>query len=317
MRRWRKSSRHSSNTGAARIGLDVGGERQKAFLERMNLLKPLTTEIGPSAEPRIPKVWREINTATIAYGHGISVPPLRFAAAAAALVNGGWLIEPTFLPRSRDVAQMLSTRAVRPETSRAIRHMMRINVENGTGKLADAPGYDVGGKTGTAVKLVDGHYGKEVLTTFIAAFPMQEPQYVVMVTFSTNRRRPTPPVIAPRRPGTPRRWPERLSAVWLPCWECRRRRPPHLSMRPPMAWRRQVREGAARSGEFPLLRRGEGRARGEFEWPSSANSPSEIPLAQIFLQKEAAVRNFVTGAACAVPPVAPSHFALAPHQCVG
>lgn len=172
----------SSNTGAARIGLDVGGERQKAFLERMGLLTPLTTEIGATAEPRIPKIWREINTATIAYGHGVAVPPLRFAAAAAALVNGGWLLDPTFLPRSKEAAEMVATRVLRPETSLAMRRMMRINVENGTGKLAAAPGYDVGGKTGTAVKLVDGRYGKEVLTTFVAAFPMQDPQYIVMVT---------------------------------------------------------------------------------------------------------------------------------------
>jgi cell division protein FtsI (penicillin-binding protein 3) len=173
---------HSSNTGAARIGLDVGGERQKAFLERMGLLKPLATEIGASAEPRAPKIWREINTATIAYGHGVSVPPLRFAAAAAALVNGGWLLDPTFLPRSRQDAKLMATRVLRPETSLAMRKMMRLNVENGTGKLAAAPGYDVGGKTGTAVKLADGRYGKEVLATFLAAFPMQDPQYIVMVT---------------------------------------------------------------------------------------------------------------------------------------
>lgn len=173
---------HSSNTGAARIGLDVGGVRQKEFLERLGLLKPLTTEIGASAEPKSPKVWREINTATIAYGHGVAVPPLRFAAAAAALVNGGWLVEPTFLPRSQKEARAGAKRVLKAETSAIMRRLMRVNVENGTGKLAAAPGYSVGGKTGTAVKLENGRYGANVLTTFVAAFPMDEPQYVVMVT---------------------------------------------------------------------------------------------------------------------------------------
>jgi cell division protein FtsI (penicillin-binding protein 3) len=172
----------SSNTGAARIALDVGGERQKAFLERLDLLKPLTTEIGASAEPRSPKIWRDINTATIAYGHGVAVPPLRFAAAAAALVNGGRLMEPTFFPRSIEKAKALAKQVLKPETSKVMRRLMRVNVERGTGKAAAAPGYNVGGKTGTAVKLENGHYGSKVLTSFVAAFPMDDPQYVVMVT---------------------------------------------------------------------------------------------------------------------------------------
>lgn len=173
---------NSSNTGAARIALDVGGARQKAFLERLGLLKPLVTEAGESVAPRAPAPWREVNTATIAYGHGLAVPPLSFASASAALVNGGWLLTPTFLPRSRQEARVLGRRVMRPETSVVMRRLMRANVERGTGKLAEAPGYFVGGKTGTAMKVEKGRYGKDVMTSFVAAFPMGDPQYLVTVT---------------------------------------------------------------------------------------------------------------------------------------
>ena len=172
---------HSSNVGAAMIALKSGGDKQKAFLTKLGLLDQGRTEAGPIAQPQVPKRWERIEQITIAYGHGVAVAPLQFAAAAAALVNGGELVRPTFL-RGRSDGQ--KTRVVSAETSRQINELMRLNVTDpaGTGKRAEVPGYRVGGKTGTAeMAAVGGYAEKSVISSFVAAFPMEKPQYVVMV----------------------------------------------------------------------------------------------------------------------------------------
>jgi len=171
----------SSNTGAARIALQVGAAGQKAFLEKLGLLQPLTTELGPTARPLFPEPWRNINTMTVAYGHGVSVPPFAFAVASAALVNGGHRIEPTFLPRSRAEGRAKAVKVLSPDTSAAMRRMFWMNVENGTGRRAKVEGYRVGGKTGTAWKPAAGGYSREVISSFVAVFPMDDPQYLVLV----------------------------------------------------------------------------------------------------------------------------------------
>jgi cell division protein FtsI (penicillin-binding protein 3) len=172
----------SSNTGAARIALDVGGYRQRDFLERLGLLAPLETELPPTAKPQVPQVWRESTTMTVSYGHGIAVAPLNFAAAGAALVNGGYLVEPTFLKRSRGEGRRRAEKVLRSSTSDAMRRLMRRNVLEGTGRNAQVKGYRLGGKTGTANKPIAGGYSrKKVISTFFAAFPMDDPQYLVLV----------------------------------------------------------------------------------------------------------------------------------------
>lgn len=172
---------HSSNVGAAMIALKSGGEQQKAFLGKLGLLEQGRTQAGLIAMPQVPKRWERIEQITIAYGHGLAVAPLQFAAAAAALVNGGELVKPTFLRSQGDGAK---TRVISAETSRQINELMRLNVTepSGTGKRAEVPGYRVGGKTGTAeMAAVGGYAKKSVISSFVAAFPMDKPQYVVMV----------------------------------------------------------------------------------------------------------------------------------------
>ncbi len=172
----------SSNTGAARIALDVGGYRQRDFLERLGLLAPLETELPPTAKPQVPKVWRESTTMTVSYGHGIAVAPLNFAAAGAALVNGGYLVRPTFLKRSRGEGRRRAKKVLRSSTSDAMRRLMRRNVLEGTGRNARVKGYRLGGKTGTANKPIAGGYSrKKMISTFFAAFPMDDPQYLVLI----------------------------------------------------------------------------------------------------------------------------------------
>ncbi len=173
---------YSSNIGAARMALAVGVDGHKAFLKKMGQLDRLRTELPESAEPLVPKHWGELNTVTIAFGHGLSVAPLQAAMGIAATVNGGLLIKPTFLKRDRAEAMKIAQRVLKPETSRDMRYLLRLNAEKGTATLANVPGYYVGGKTGTAEKVVNGRYAKhKLLTDFMAVLPADKPKYLLMV----------------------------------------------------------------------------------------------------------------------------------------
>ena len=173
---------YSSNIGAARIALLMGGEAQQAFLRKLGQLTRLRTELPESADPIVPRRWSDLTTATVAFGHGLSVAPLQAAMGAAAILNGGILIPPTFLKRSRAQAEALGKRVIKPETSELMRYLMRLNVEKGTARKADVPGYYIGGKTGTADKVINGRYSKtKVLTDFMAVLPADHPRYLLLV----------------------------------------------------------------------------------------------------------------------------------------
>jgi cell division protein FtsI (penicillin-binding protein 3) len=173
---------YSSNIGAARMALAVGVEQHKAFLRKMGQLTRLRTELPESAEPLVPKRWGELNTITIAFGHGLSVAPLQSVMAVAALANGGRLIPPTFLKRSEEEARSLGVQVIKPETSDKMRYLMRLNAEKGTATKADVKGYYVGGKTGTSDKIVGGRYSKtKVLTSFMAIMPADKPRYLLLI----------------------------------------------------------------------------------------------------------------------------------------
>lgn len=172
---------YSSNIGAARMGLDVGTERQRDYLQRFGMLSPAAIELPEVGAPLVPTTWREINTLTISYGHGLAISPLQLAAGVATLVNGGILRPPTLLARAAG-DRPAGRRVISAVTSRMMRGLMRLVVERGTGRKANAAGYRVGGKTGTAEKLVDGRYVEDArLASFVAAFPIDAPRYVVLV----------------------------------------------------------------------------------------------------------------------------------------
>src|SRR6266478_493520 len=173
---------YSSNIGAARIALGQGVEAHKAFLAKMGQLTRLRTELPESAAPLVPRRWSELNTVTIAFGQGLSVAPLQAVMGINALMNGGYLIPPTFLKRSAEEARALATRVIKPETSQKMRFLMRLNAEIGTAKTADVKGYYVGGKTGTSEKVINGRYAKKkVLNSFTAIIPADSPQYQLLV----------------------------------------------------------------------------------------------------------------------------------------
>jgi cell division protein FtsI (penicillin-binding protein 3) len=172
----------SSNVGAARIALSQGVEAHKAFLRKMGQLERLRTELPESASPLLPRHWGELNTVTIAFGHGIAVAPLQAVMGIDALVNGGYLIPPTFMKRSEQEAMEIAKRVIKPETSEKMRFLMRLNAEIGTARKADVNGYYIGGKTGTAEKVVNGRYAKKrVLTAFTAILPADNPRYQLLV----------------------------------------------------------------------------------------------------------------------------------------
>ncbi|MCB1474940.1 MAG: penicillin-binding protein 2 [Rhodobiaceae bacterium] len=173
---------HSSNIGTAKMALKVGIDGHQEFLKRLGFFKAMHTELPETAEPLLPARWGELSSMTISFGHGMSVQPLQAAAAGAALINGGRLIEPTFLPRSADDAEKEARQVIKPQTSDEMRDLMRLNVEDGTAGKADVPGILVGGKTGTAEKVVNGRYSNsKLLTTFLAGFPMDKPRYAMLL----------------------------------------------------------------------------------------------------------------------------------------
>lgn len=177
----------SSNIGSAKMARDVGAKIQRAYLSRLGLLTPAKIELPEVAAPLVPSPWREITTMTVGYGHGIAVTPLQLTAAVAAVVNGGVFYPPTLIPREPG-ASRVGWRAISARTSAKMRWLMKRVVEDGTGKKAAVPGYAVGGKTGTAEKPGRGGYRhKALISSFVAAFPIDKPRYVILVMYDEPR----------------------------------------------------------------------------------------------------------------------------------
>ncbi|WFP60115.1 penicillin-binding protein 2 [Mesorhizobium sp. WSM4904] len=171
---------YSSNIGSAKEAEAVGIEGHREFLHRLGVLEKMQTELPEVARPTEPKVWKQVNSITIAFGHGVSTTPLQTAVGCAALMSG-YLIEPTFLPRTAEQAMEVAKRVVKDKTVEGMRYLYALNAEKGSGKNARVPGYRVGGKTGTAEKVVNGRYSKDKnFNAFVAAFPMDDPQYIVL-----------------------------------------------------------------------------------------------------------------------------------------
>jgi len=173
----------SSNIGTVRLAEMIGTERQQEFLDSLGLFDPTGIEVVEqrAARPLYPSRWTNLSTATISYGHGISVSPLHLAAAYASLLNGGTRVQPTIL--RRDTPQE-GERVVSEEVSAIAASMLRQVVTDGTASLGEVEGYEVGGKTGSADKPdpEGGYYEGRLLSTFASVFPANDPQYVLVVT---------------------------------------------------------------------------------------------------------------------------------------
>ncbi len=172
----------SSNIGIAQVAMDLGGDQLKSYLGDLNLLTALETELPEKRDSDWPRRWRDLETATISYGHGIAVTPLQLTAAFAPVVNRGHFVKPTFWKQSDQATK--KTEIFSAETSAAMRVILRRVVTDGTAKRAEADGYYVIGKTATADKPGVGGYRNDArISSFIGAFPGYDPKYVMLVSF--------------------------------------------------------------------------------------------------------------------------------------
>ena len=173
---------YSSNIGTAMMGEAVGTEALRNFYTDLGLLTPLDFEIREVARPLVPEPWRDINTLTASYGHGVATTPLQLVAGVSSIVNGGYLVKPKYVLPETPENNVKDVRIVSEKTAHRMRQLLRLVVTEGTGGSADVPGYKVGGKTGTAEKSINGRYDrKKLISSFVGVFPSDAPRYAVFV----------------------------------------------------------------------------------------------------------------------------------------
>ncbi len=174
---------YSSNIGAAKMAESIGNEGMKEFYRSLGFMERTLVELSARGSPIFPSPWRDLDTLTTSYGHGIAVSPLHLIRAASAIVNGG--IMPVSTVFKADNALSLAPigdRVIKAETSGQMRKLLELTVAAGTGKNAWVDGYNVGGKTGTAEKNIRGRYKRDLLlSSFLGVFPIQNPRYAVLV----------------------------------------------------------------------------------------------------------------------------------------
>ena len=174
---------HSSNRGTGRLALEIGAERQQEFLKNLGFFEPTAFEIveASGGKPLLPQRWQELSTVTVSYGHGLSSSPMHLAAGYAAIANGGHKVTPTLRKQS---APVVGPRVMSERAAADARAMLRAVVTEGTASFAEVPGYQIGGKTGTADKPGPrgGYLEDTVIATFASMFPAHDPKYVLIVT---------------------------------------------------------------------------------------------------------------------------------------
>lgn len=170
----------SSNIVTARIADNLGRERMEQMARNLEFNGRPSIELAERSHSIWPRNWGRITTMTVGYGHGMAVTPLHLASAYAAMVNGG-MWHPATLKKIRPGQKPVGRRVFSAATSARMRQLLRMIVVDGTGKKADALGYRVGGKTGSAEKPNAGGYARNlVVSTFAAAFPMDNPRYIIV-----------------------------------------------------------------------------------------------------------------------------------------
>jgi cell division protein FtsI (penicillin-binding protein 3) len=176
---------HSSNIGSAKIARDIGVSNQIDFFSNLGLLEKVKADFPSLAAPLFPRVWREINLMTMSFGHGIAVTPLHLVRATSGIVNDGILHNIKFTNQVKDEPE----RIISKNTSDIMKKLMRKTVTDGTGWRSNVSGYSVGGKTGTAEEVSqEGGYNKnQIRATFIATFPIDNPQTTIFVMLEDPR----------------------------------------------------------------------------------------------------------------------------------
>jgi cell division protein FtsI (penicillin-binding protein 3) len=168
----------SSNIGAAKIAAKLGIEKQVEYFKTMKLFSPLKIEVPEKSMPIVPNKWSESTLITASYGYGVAVTPMHIAQTAAALVNNGIFYNATLILNKKSIGEQIVTR----KTSREIRKLLREAVTDGTGKRANIKAYSIGGKTGSAEKVINGQYKKDKnIASFIGVLTTLDPRYIVLI----------------------------------------------------------------------------------------------------------------------------------------
>jgi len=170
----------SGNIGSVRIAQKLGPEKLKNFLTNIGIINRIEFDIEEVGEP-IPIKWGKCKLATASFGHGITTTPLQLAKGYSIISNGGYNIKPTLLKKK--YAYKNKKRIIKKKISDQLNQTLRkiVSTKEGTANFANIKGYEVGGKTGTAQKSVDGVYTNNKINTFVAIFPTSKPKYVLLV----------------------------------------------------------------------------------------------------------------------------------------
>ena len=170
----------SGNIGSVRIGQKIGAEKLKNFLEKIGILNKIEFDIEEVGQP-IKFNWGKCKLATASFGHGITTTPLQLAKGYSIISNGGYNIRPTLIKNnlnSKEYRKKILKNEISEEINSALRKI--VSTKEGTGEFANIPGFEVGGKTGTAQKIIKGVYSKLKVNTFVAIFPTSNPKFVLV-----------------------------------------------------------------------------------------------------------------------------------------
>ena len=176
---------HSSNIGVSQIMLEIGKNNLRNYLKKLKLLEKIEIELPERARPLFPPYsrWSDLSLVTMSYGYAISESPAHFIQAMMPLVNGGFMYPLTLLKRKENTP-IVGEKIFKETTSKYMRQLMRLVVKEGTGKKAEVNGYYVGGKTGTAEKVIGGKYYKDKrISSFFGIMPATNPKYIIYIIF--------------------------------------------------------------------------------------------------------------------------------------
>ena len=171
----------SGNVGSVRIAQKLGVDKYKLFLELIGITKKIEFNLEEVGEP-LPINWGKCKLATTSFGHGITTTPLQLTKAYAIIGNGGYQIDPTLI-KTKNKDKFQNKRILNEGVSDEVNSVLRkvVDSKDGTAGFANVPGYDVGGKTGTAQKSINGNYSQKKINTFVSIFPISKPKFVLLV----------------------------------------------------------------------------------------------------------------------------------------
>src|SRR6056300_71380 len=178
----------SGNIGSVRIAQLVGPEKHKSFLKKVGILSSIDFDIDEIA-PQKDYNFGKCRLATASFGHGVATTILQLAKGYAILSNGGYDVKPTLILKDNENfrGERLLNRGVSDQVVKVLRKI--VNTEEGTAKFANVQNYEIGGKTGTADKVLNGVYSDEAkVNTFASIFRTSNPQFVFVVMLDAPKK---------------------------------------------------------------------------------------------------------------------------------